>query len=52
VAALVFSKNNKTCYQPIFESTTLLQMRTNVTLTQAAEMTPLADNGCCTTTFR
>jgi len=26
-------------------------MRTTATLMQAAEMTLLADNGCCTTTF-
>jgi len=51
VAAFFVINSGKTCYQLTFESTSLLQRCTTATLTQAAEMTLPADNGCCTTTF-
>jgi len=52
VVALLVRNSNTTCYlKPTFESTTFLQMYTTATLTHAAEMTLLADNDCCTTTF-
>jgi len=37
---------NQLLWQQLF-----LQMYTTATLTHAAKMTLLADNGCCTTTF-
>jgi len=51
VAALVVSNSDKTCYQPTFGSTNLLQMCITTTLTHAAEMTLRADDSCCTTMF-